>query len=432
METPHAIEVLSFEEAKSIYMEAAQVFQPRTPITLQELFAGRWDQLTTVVDAVSQRGLHVAIYGERGVGKTSLANVVRPTIAAFDKQQSGAASPITRLVMRANANHGDNFSSIWKKLFQDITWQDNRPAVGLVPDQKRPPKSFMEAFGIGNAPEVDEVRRALCMLPNSVFIIDEFDRASADASRRFTDLIKVLSDHAINTTVIIVGVSDTVDRLIADHTSISRALVQILLPRMEPHELRQILDNAEKSLSVSFTDAAKLLIVSVSQGLPHYTHLIGLHAVRKSVYDRYSRVVERSDVFEALKEAVRQAEQSVREKYSRATHSAHKDALYRQVLLASAVAAATSHDSLGYFNPASLVPSLESILNRNVQIAAYNGHLAEFCKENRGSVLERTGQPRSYRYRFRDPLVVPFVFMDAIATGLITDESLAGLLGETF
>jgi hypothetical protein len=45
--------------------------------------------------------------------------------------------------------------------------------------------------------------------------------------------------------------------------------------------------------------------------------------------------------------------------------------------------------------------------------------------------LERTGQARAYRYRFHDPLLVPFVFMDALNTGMITDENLA-LLGAEF
>src|ERR1017187_1498602 len=72
-------DMLSFEDGKALSAAAGKVLQPRTPITNRELFAGRWSQLTTVADAVAQPGLHVAIYGERGVGKTSLANVVKPT-----------------------------------------------------------------------------------------------------------------------------------------------------------------------------------------------------------------------------------------------------------------------------------------------------------------------------------------------------------------
>jgi hypothetical protein len=47
-----------------------------------------------------------------------------------------------------------------------------------------------------------------------------------------------------------VGVADTVDRLIGDHASISRALVQILVPWMEEKELREILSKAEETLEI--------------------------------------------------------------------------------------------------------------------------------------------------------------------------------------
>jgi hypothetical protein len=66
----------------------------------------------------------------------------------------------------------------------------------------------------------------------------------------FTDLIKGPSDFACDCNVILVGVSDTVDRLIGDHASISRALVQILVPWMEEKELREILSKAEETLEI--------------------------------------------------------------------------------------------------------------------------------------------------------------------------------------
>jgi ABC-type molybdenum transport system ATPase subunit/photorepair protein PhrA len=71
--------------ADALAAQASTVFQPRTPITGKDLFAGRWAELTDISDAVHQAGLHVAIYGERGVGKTSLANVVSPTIWTLDR-----------------------------------------------------------------------------------------------------------------------------------------------------------------------------------------------------------------------------------------------------------------------------------------------------------------------------------------------------------
>lgn len=432
---------LSVEQAQKLEVHAAKVFQPRAPISAREFFAGRWNQITTLADAVSQLGLHVVIYGERGVGKTSLANVVKPIIEVFDEPEthlneeseanSEEAETPERIVVQTNATSGDTFSSIWGKLFEDLTWLDETEEIGYQTKMKgRVP--LREAFGLPDTLGVHDVRRVVSRIPGGpVFIVDEFDRAADEASREFTDLIKALSDFGVDCTVIVVGVSDTVDELVADHASITRALVQILLPRMEIKELRQILENAEKALSIEFSPEAATLIVTVSQGLPHYTHLLGLHSVRISAKS-YSGYIEKSAVFDALKEAVKQAQQTVTEEHSKATHSAHKDALYKQVLLACALAAAKSHDALGYFTPGSVVEPLESILDRRVQIATFNSHLSQFCESKRGEVLERTGHERSYRFRFRDPLLVPFVFMDAIAAGLVNSEKLSTLLGARF
>jgi Cdc6-like AAA superfamily ATPase len=417
-------EMLRYEDSQQLAALASKVFQPRTPIATKELFAGRGDELTTIADAVNQSGLHVVIYGERGVGKTSLSNVVKPTIWALDGVLEGAPH---RLVVKAVAATGDTFATIWEKLFREITWQDNKPTIGLVPGIKSR-TSLMEAFSLRGNLDIDNVRRTLTCLPSSVFIIDEFDRTAKTTSREFTDLIKALSDFAVDTTIILVGVSETVDHLVADHASVSRALIQIPLPRMKQEELRAILTYAEENLSISFSDEAASLIVHMSQGLPHYAHLIGLHSVRIAATEQYSRHVERSDVFSALKLAVKQAEQTTTDIYSRATHSAHKDALYKHVLLACAVTAAKCHDALGYFNPAAVIAPLSAILGRNVEIATFNSHLREFAQEKRGNVLERHGESRGYRFRFRDPLLVPFVFMNSIANDFVSDDKLVQLI----
>jgi hypothetical protein len=54
-------------KAEALAAQAGKFFTPRTPITTKELFAGRWNELTAIQDAVNQPGLHPIIYGERGV-----------------------------------------------------------------------------------------------------------------------------------------------------------------------------------------------------------------------------------------------------------------------------------------------------------------------------------------------------------------------------
>lgn len=408
-------------KSEALAAQATNVFKPQTPITRKELFAGRWNELTAISDAVHQPGLHVVIYGERGVGKTSLANVVSPTIWALDRYGKNEAEVPERLVIKAVANSGDTFSEIWHRLFSEFTWPDPDSASAKL----RPTR---EAFSLPDRLGIDDVRRVLSNATGAVFIVDEFDKARRLVSQRFTELIKALSDLVVDCTVILVGVSETVDNLVTDHASINRAITQVRLERMKPDELKLILQKAEIALDIKFQEEAANLIVHVSQGLPHYSHLIGLNAVRSAANRLSLNRVETEDVFDALKKSVKQAEQTVTEKHSTATHSAHKGALYRQVLFACALAAARSHEPLGYFSPSAIVGPLGEILGRPVTIATFSNHLAEFCQDKRGSILERDGQPWGYRYRFRDPLLVPFAFMDGLEAGIASGGGLVQML----
>ena len=416
---------LIMAKAKALASQAATVFKPRTPLTTKDLFAGRWNELTEISDSIHQPGLHVVIYGERGVGKTSLANVVSPTIWAMDrygKREDEYDEIPERLVVKSVANSGDTFSTLWHRLLGLVHWPNPDGSDNVI--------ATRTMFSLPDVVSIDDVRRVLTDIAGGVFIVDEFDQVGRQVSKEFSELIKALSDLGVDCTIIVVGVSQTVENLVADHASINRAIAQVRLERMKPDELGLILQKAEKALSIKFANDAAKLIVHVSQGLPHYTHLIGLHAVR-SAADRMSlSLVERDDVFDAFKKAVKQAEQTVTETHSTAIHSSQKNALYRHVLLACALAAGSSQDSLGYFSPSEVVGPLARILDKPVTIATFTNHLREFCEDKRGSILERDGQPWGYRYRFRDPLLVPFVFMDGVEAGIANGEGLVQMLSD--
>lgn len=46
--------ILTPAEAEAIAFQASEVFTPRTPVTVRELFAGRIEQMNKVVDAVGR------------------------------------------------------------------------------------------------------------------------------------------------------------------------------------------------------------------------------------------------------------------------------------------------------------------------------------------------------------------------------------------
>jgi Cdc6-like AAA superfamily ATPase len=386
---------------------SSSVFTPSAPIDHVELFAGRWEQLTAIKDAVLTKGQHAIVFGERGVGKTSLVRVVGPVMVAHK-----VAAPI---VVRENCSTQDTYASLWRRALREVVLTFPTTVAGFNSVPRQTQTSLAES--VSAEPSVDEVVSVLRKIGDSiVFVFDEFDQLSGQgATKLFADTIKALSDHAVSSTVILVGVAEDVATLLDAHASVERALVQVRVPRMRENELIEILVKAPQKLGMTFTDQAKAQVVRLSQGLPHYVHLIGLHAVRSSIQRRTLEVAS-SDVEHGVKGAISKVPQSTLDAYRAAVDSPHKDALFRHVLLACAL---TKTDDRGYFAPADIRTALQAI-GKELGINAYASHLNKFASSSRGNVLSRSGESRRYRYRFKNPLMPTYVAMRAIADKLVT------------
>src|SRR5438874_2079299 len=111
----------SLEEKSALKAMALQLFSPRTPINTADLFSGRRAQIQKTVNAIRQPGAHAVIYGERGVGKTSLANV-SPVLYSIETAAQVIAS-------RVACDGTDDFPALWRKVFSTI--QRTRPVSGI-------------------------------------------------------------------------------------------------------------------------------------------------------------------------------------------------------------------------------------------------------------------------------------------------------------
>ena len=399
---------------QELALRASRVFSPGAPIRQKDVFAGRTQQLRRVIDAVNQGGQHVLIYGERGVGKTSLANVLDYFVSTSGLPQLVAP--------HINCDTGDDFSSVWRKIFKQVWFERESRPMGLRQYTEPVSSSLDEEVKGEITPDIVlDVSHTFTGERHFMPIIDEFDRLTGKpAVAAFTDTIKMLSDHSPYTTVVLVGLADNVEELIAQHESIERALVQVRMPRMSTEELTEIIENGVHALGMTVEEPATRYIATLSQGLPHYTHLLGLHAARDAI-DTDRAEVQLRNVDTAIGAAIQAAQQTLLRAYHQATMSQRGDALYAQVLLACALA---ETDQLGYFAAADVREPMSRIMRKRYEIPAFLRHLGDFCKEDRGPVLERIGIPRRYRYRFRNPLVQPFVIMQGLAGGLLSRDGL--------
>jgi Cdc6-like AAA superfamily ATPase len=385
----------------------SQAFSPSAPIDQRALFSGRIGQSLEVLNAINQKGQHAILFGERGVGKTSLARVL--------SRVSIGGRPI--LCATINCEPSMTFSSLWHQLLRDITLNTNTQGVGFAAQERQSGKPLNQLLSESVTP--DDIRRLFAGIGKTLLVIDELDRLQdPTVTRLLADTIKTLSDHAVDTTLLLVGVADNVETLIAEHQSVERALVQIRMPRMSKPELWEIIDKGLAAASMTADTSARDKIATLSQGLPHYTHLLALNAGQRAAINDQA-VVGLEDVRVAIDTALSRAQQSIISAHHKAT-SSPRDNLYPQVLLACALA---QQDSLGYFASVDVRGPLTKIMGRPYDIPAFSQHLTAFCEADRGPVLQRIGTPRRYRFRFVNPLMQPFVVMDGIKKGLITDAS---------
>lgn len=386
--------------------EVTEAFSPGAPVQERDLFSGRGSQIASLEDAVNQRGRHAIVYGERGVGKTSLANILPFVLHRPNKEL---------IYVRVNADPTDSFVSLWKKVFKRMTY------VAASLDGPTT-KKISEDFGAELSP--DDVQLVMSEFSSNhipIVVLDEFDRIKDRATTQLVaDTIKALSDYSVNATVVVVGVAEDVSTLIQGHESITRSLIQIKMPRMSTEELKQLILTRYTRCGITTDANAVWKIIFLSRGLPYYTHLLAMHAARYAI-DNRKVAVAHEDVDRALEGAITELDQSIKEKYVMAVRSQRaEDTLYAPVLLACAFAAT---DELGRFQQAAVAAPLNRMLpGKNYQASTFALHMNAFTEAERGCVLQRFGTARNYRYRFADPMMQPYVILKGLNDGRLNDE----------
>jgi Cdc6-like AAA superfamily ATPase len=367
-------------------------FTPTRPKHNAGLFSGRYKQMQRIIAAIEEERAHIVLYGERGSGKTSLANVL-----------AGKAEDAGYFVLRLACNSELSFEDVFRGLLR-------RMPASLLPDgigaTSRAGVENFDQLATGHVGVAELVALFERIYEKHVIlIIDEYDRIAAeDTKAKFAELIKNMSDSAVPVTLLIIGVADNVRELLGKHPSLQRTLVTVPMPLMTRREIDGIIVNGEEKSGLRFDPAVRQQIADFAQGLPYHAQLLCLFAARNAARRQSSRV-EREDLRYAVLRAAEEAELRIKESYDLAI-GPHDNASFRDVLF---YAARCKSDEFGTFSASDVAAVAGRATGEGPEAAAsllaLQYPLKKLTEPERGAVLRRMVGPSGLRYAFTSQML---------------------------
>lgn len=389
-------------EGRIIQSKVRDVFTPHKPVDEVDLLFGRDDEVRSLIEHMNTPGQHCLLYGERGVGKSSLANVVGPILAGllsaklfvkrcdsldcFETIIEGPLKAVGIDLSLAEASREESTGSSLKGSLRVVDGARNRQRA-VRTTYRRPPE-------VSPAKAAEELVRLAGLL-----IIDEADAIRDTNDRhKLAEFIKHLSDSGASLKVLIVGIAETGQELMAAHPSVGRCLSETKLGRMTDSELREIVTGGAGRVGLYFDDDATGAIVACSAGYPHFTHLLALKCSENAAATDRTRITK-DDVVEAMDAARADAEGSLKEAYDAACRSYNTD-MYRIVLVAAASIEAQE------FSAEELRKAISSITGQYISQGALNNYFQRLVGSAGSSILRRMAKGV---YRFTDPRMPSYV-----------------------
>lgn len=397
-EFPHLTRMFGLDREQKIADSGIRsIFTPHQPIAELDLLFGRQTEVQSLVETLNTPGQHVLLYGERGVGKSSIANVISSLLPVLTQVQ----------VYEKRCDSSDNFETILMgplaavgadlTLLEVVEQSDKQGGANIGFFNGSVAKSVVATYKASNSLSPSTAVEAISHI-DGLLIIDEVDAlGDSDDRRKIAELVKLLSDAGSPFKIMIVGIARTGDELTAAHPSVHRCLRETKLDRMSRVELWEIVRSGGDKAGLKFSDAATARIVDLSAGYPHFTHLIALKCAEAAIIDE-RQDIDVTHLNDALQSAVRDAEGTLKREFESAVRSANTG-MYRSIVLAAASVESSE------FSAASLRSAVSLLTGSSISQGSMNNYLTRLVSDNGASILTRTGKGV---YRFTDPRMASF------------------------
>lgn len=320
----------------------AEYLTPSLAVRTPERLFGREKNLLAISRALSSPGRQIFIYGDRGVGKTSLAY----TAAVANAHASG--DPIY-VVCSKTSTFSDIIHAVGNATV-DVKKRMERAASGQSLALSIPNVAGA-TYGFGTpgstaVPAPQTINEALDVIRyvaakrtgRTIIVIDEMERIEQPAEReKFAEFIKNIPELEVDVRFIFGGIATDVSELLESHPSAGRILEAIQLERLRHSDLWRIIEVVSDRLSITPTRETLIRISQISDGFPHFVHLIG-ESMFWHMFDAEEVLSETrpEDLKAGVTGALHRTEAALRVQYDKATMKTKHTEDYEEALWALA------------------------------------------------------------------------------------------------
>lgn len=409
-----------------------RAFRPSAELEDPHRFAGRKKQVAKLTAALVEPKTVLFIYGQRGLGKSSLA-VQMSRIAQGDVELLADLDLEDRALPDGErfitlyvtcSDETSDFQGLMKLLINEIEGlkfeqeKASQEKYKLV-EKSTNTKVSIKMFGRDTQKKytaiLDErdtskmtLSSQLEHLTNTItdltgervlFIIDELDRLGGAPG--LASFLKSYSTSHLK--FLLVGIASNEAELLRDkegHASLTRQLRRAKVEPMSPIELADIVERtaaylADLGYPIDFAEAAKDELVRIASGFPWFVHLIG-QAALLAVTDDGRNSMDKSDVEAALLDLV---DMELAQHFSDLFYTAVKDSAPREIVL-RLLAAQKTED----IRTSSVYPDAKAL-----GVAAPANYLGHLKIPDYGAVLVASPAQKQALYRFSDEMFKAYV-----------------------
>jgi Cdc6-like AAA superfamily ATPase len=368
------------------------------PVVARDAFAGRHDPMARLINAIEEQRVHVVIYGERGIGKTSLAHVFAET-----------AREARYHVIYASCGTAANFSEMFRSILARIPRIFHSSVLpNSVEAENGDNFDIMLPEGEFGARELADVLSGV-VGTRVLIMLDEYDRVvDVNFRRDVAELIKNLSDRAARVQLIITGVALNLDELIGYAPSIRRNITGLPMTPMSKAEMRELLRMGERAADISFGEDAVDTISQMAGGSPYLVRLLG-HQAGLLALDSGRERINQADARRAVDLVIRDWQASLPRRVQ--SNLSRDETKTHWQLLVSAAKAGSSAD--GWFT----VDDVYAEMGGSYSALAIERDLKLFV--NTVDLLERREGPGDPHFRFGYPGVASLLMMSAAMAQLV-------------